>query len=303
MKKCIISIILLLDMQLMADGLLSENSRNLSQREWHSVSLAKEWLNNGNKSFRGKDGSVSFLFGATMPRVIVAPLRITDIQFQKGEKIMDVQLGDTTRWMTSPSISGEKENQISHLLLKTTDVGLETTLFVSTNRRTYHMNLFSRKYEYMPIVDFKYKDEINKKWEEYNNHFQNQERLKRETKTLKVTSYLSKNIDNLDFDYSIIGDASWKPTRVYNDGIKTYIQMPKSMLYNEAPIFMVLDQNDNNQLVNYRLKENTYVVDKLFNKGMLIIGVGDNQEKIKIERKSSSKSNSINLWEDNNEND
>lgn len=295
------SIILLFSTQLMADEILSDNSRELSQREWHSVSLAKEWLNNGNKSFRGQDGSVSFLFGATMPRIIVAPLRITDIQFQKGEKIMDIQLGDTTRWMTSPSISGEGKNQVSHLLLKTTDVGLETTLFVSTNRRTYHMSLFSRKYEYMPIVSFKYKDEINKKWERYRNHFQNQERIQKEATTLNVTSKLSKNINNLDFDYNIKGDASWKPTRVYNDGIKTYIQMPKNMLFNEAPIFMVLDQSDNNQLVNYRLKENNYIVDKLFNKGILIIGVGDEQEKISIERKGSPRSNIISIWEDEDE--
>jgi len=301
MKKYVISIVLLLTAQLQADEILSDNSRELSQREWHSVSLSKEWLNNGNKSFRGTDGSVSFLFGATMPRVVVAPLKITDIQFQKGEKIMDVQLGDTTRWMTSPSISGEGNNQVSHLLLKTTDVGLETTLFVSTNRRTYHMNLFSRKHEYMPIVAFKYKDEINKKWENYNNHFEKQAQRQKASTQLQVSPKISKNIDNLDFDYSIIGDASWKPTRVYNDGIKTYIQMPKSMIYNEAPIFLVLDQNNNDQLVNYRLTENNYIVDKLFNQGILIIGVGDDQEKIRIERKGASRSNIISIWEDDNE--
>jgi len=161
MKKIMVSSLLLISSYGMADDLLADNSRSLSQRELHSITLAKEWLDNGNKSFRGEDGSVSFLYGATMPRIIVAPLKITDIQFQVGEKIKDVQLGDTTRWMTSPSISGDGKNQISHLLVKTTDVGLETTLFVSTNKRTYHMNLFSRKYEYMPIVGFKYKDEIN----------------------------------------------------------------------------------------------------------------------------------------------
>jgi type IV secretion system protein VirB9 len=203
--------------------------------------------------------------------------------------------------MTSPSLSGEGENQVSHLLLKTTDVGLETTLFISTNRRTYHMNLFSRKHEYMPIVAFKYKDEINKKWESYNNHFEKQEQVKKASTQLQVSSKISKNMNNLDFDYNIKGDASWKPTRVYNDGIKTYIQMPKSMLFNEAPIFMVLDQSNNNQLVNYRLKENNYIVDKLFNKGILIIGVGDDQEKISIERKGLAASNIINIWEDDDE--
>ena len=272
----------------MAESILSENSRTLSQRELHSISLAKEWLENGNKSFRGEDGSISFLYGATMPRVVVAPLKITDIQFQMGEEIKDVQLGDTTRWMISPSISGDEKSQVSHLLIKTTDVGLETTLFVSTNRRTYHMNLFSRKYEYMPIIRFKYKDEINKKWDAYNNHFEQikeDKKIQKDAKKFKITSDLSKNIDSLDFDYSIEGEASWKPVRVYNDGIKTYIQMPNSMKYQEAPIFMVLDKGDRNKLVNYRLKENSYIVDKLFQKGMLIIGVGKNQEKITIIKK------------------
>jgi type IV secretion system protein VirB9 len=285
--------------QVIADDLLSENGRNLSQREWHSISLAKEWINNGNKSFRGEDGSVSFLYGATMPRVIVAPLKITDIQFQVGEEIKDVQLGDTTRWMTSPSISGDGNNQISHLLIKTTDVGLETTLFVSTNKRTYHMNLFSRKYEYMPIVGFKYRDDVNKKWNAYNDHFKKEKKIKKESKSFKITSALSINIDSLDFEYTIEGETDWKPIRVYNDGIKTYIQMPSSMKYQEAPIFMVLDKGDNNQLVNYRLKENNYIIDKLFKKGILILGVGSNQEKITISKNGTEQS--TDLWEENND--
>jgi type IV secretion system protein VirB9 len=299
MKRLTLGTFLLLSSQIMADDLLSENGRSLSQREWHSISLAKEWINNGNKSFRGEDGSVSFLYGATMPRIIVAPLKITDIQFQIGEEIKDVQLGDTTRWMTSPSISGDGENQVSHLLVKTTDVGLETTLFVSTNKRTYHMNLFSRKYEYMPIVGFKYREDINKKWDAYNSHFKEERKIKKESKNFQITTTLSKNIDNLDFEYTITGEASWKPIRIYNDGIKTYIQMPNSMKYQEAPIFMVLDKEENNQLVNYRLKENNYIIDKLFKKGVLILGVGSNQEKITISKNGTQQS--TNLWEDNDE--
>jgi type IV secretion system protein VirB9 len=75
--------------------------------------------------------------------------------------------------------------------------------------------------------------------------------------------------------------------------------MPSSMKYSEAPIFMVLDKGDNNQLVNYRLKENNYIVDKLFKKGMLIIGVGEDQEKIIITQKGLKQS--TNLWGDDDE--
>ena len=92
------------------------------------------------------------------------------------------------------------------------------------------------------------------------------------------------NIENLNFNYKIKGIASWKPLRVYNNGVKTYISMPSTMKHNEAPILMVLDTHSNKQLVNYRLKDNTFIVDKIFDSAVLIVGVGIDQQKITIER-------------------
>ena len=281
------------------NNILSEHNPDLSTREWHSISLAKEWMNNGNKSFRGEDGSITFLYGATMPRIISAPLRITDIQLQAGEQIKDVQIGDSTRWMITPSISGSKPHEVSHLIIKPTDVGLETTLVILTNRRTYHLNLLSRRTEYMPIVSFRYKSEINKKWSAYQEYFQTQAKEEKKAKVVQVTSTLIRNIEDLDFNYKLIGETSWKPVRVYNDGIKTYIEMNESISFQEAPILMVLDSHDNTQLVNYRLKENKYIVDKLFNKAILVIGVGDNQEVITIQRNNTKQQNSTSqIWEE-----
>lgn len=299
-KKTLYGLLILNSVALFANNkILSEDNPDLSTREWHSVSLAKEWMNNGNKSFRGEDGSITFLYGATMPRIVTAPLRLTDIQLQAGEQIKDVQIGDSTRWMITPSISGSKPHEVSHLMIKPTDVGLETTLVILTNRRTYHLNLLSRRTEYMPIVSFRYKSEINKKWSAYQEHFQTQAKEAKKAKTVQVTSTLVRNIDDLDFNYKLIGETSWKPLRVYNDGIKTYIEMPESMSFQEAPILMVLDSHDNTQLVNYRLKENKYIVDKLFNQAMLMIGVGDDQESITIQRNNAKQQNSTHqTWEE-----
>jgi len=302
MKNALYTLLFLSTISLFANNhILSQNNPNLSKREWHSVSLSKEWMNNGNKSFRGEDGSVTFLHGATMPRIVAAPLRLTDIQLQAGEQIKDVQIGDSTRWMITPSISGTKPHEVSHLMIKPTDVALETTLVILTNRRTYHLNLLSRRTEYMPIVAFKYKDEINQKWSAYKQHFESQDRAAKKNKTLKVTSTLHRNVEDLDFNYELIGETSWKPARVYNDGVKTYIEMPEVMQYQEAPILMVLDSDDNTQLVNYRLKENKYIVDKLFNQAILIIGVGDSQESITIQRQSENRADTNLIWEDINE--
>ena len=92
------------------------------------------------------------------------------------------------------------------------------------------------------------------------------------------------DINNLNFNYEIEGDVEWKPIRVYNDGIKTFIQMPKDMSVQEAPALLVLDNSSNKNLVNYRLKEDKYIVDKLFDTAIPLLGVGDDQESITIQR-------------------
>ncbi|EKC4924970.1 TrbG/VirB9 family P-type conjugative transfer protein, partial [Campylobacter coli] len=90
--------------------------------------------------------------------------------------------------------------------------------------------------------------------------------------------------------YSVEGNAPFKPLRIYNDGIKTYIQMPKNLKFYEAPALMILDSSNEKQIVNYRLKYDTFIVDRLFNKAILLSNVGSKQEKIKI-TKHSNKAN------------
>lgn len=258
----------------------------LSPKEQHSLELAQEWIDKDIKSFTGKDGAVNFIFGATMPSVVSAPLRITDIQLEPGEYIKDVQVGDAVRWQLSTSISGSGDALVSHIIVKPIDPNIETTLMISTDRRVYHLNLTSKKNEYMPIVGFTFPSDLKKSLTKYHEELAQIKSQKQfEVKPGETPSY--GNIDSLSFDYRLSGDnPSWKPIRVYNDGIKTYIQMPKTMLFNEAPVLMVLDSSGDKQMVNYRLLEDRFVVDKLFDKAVLFMDIGGNQEAVIIENKS-----------------
>lgn len=263
-----------------ANEYLNPKNPYLNKKEKHSLALAKQWLNKDIKSYRGKNGRVNFIYGTTMPSIITAPLRISDIELQAGEIVKDIQIGDTTRWIISLSTSGPTNNLISHVIIKPTDVNLKTTIAIFTDRRTYHLNLVSRKRDYMPIVGFDYVGDINNALNKYKNAISQ----KNENSKFNVYDKKITKIDNLDFDYSIEGISEWKPVRVYNDGIKTYIQMPKEMQFKEAPILMVLDNADKNQIVNYRLKNDKFIVDKLFNKAVLMLGVGSDQQIVKIEK-------------------
>jgi type IV secretion system protein VirB9 len=59
---------------------------------------------------------------------------------------------------------------------------------------------------------------------------------------------------------------------VFDDGLKTYIQMADGMKAGEAPALFIKDDGQVN-LVNYRVKDNYYVVDRIFNQAELRNGV------------------------------
>src|SRR2546425_13228630 len=90
-----------------------------------------------------------------------------------------------------------------------------------------------------------------------------------------------------NFNYQIDGDdVPWKPVRVFDDGTHVYIQMPQAMRVTEAPALLVQTRTGDAALVNYRLRQPYYVVDKLFETALLITGVGDHQDRVTIRRAS-----------------
>lgn len=259
---------------------------NLTEKEKKDLAIAQKWVNAQTTTISGNNGDVIFLYGSSMPSIVTAPLRLTNISLESGEVIKDVQCGDTVRWIISLSISGEEPNMVSHVIVKPVDKDLQTTLDIMTNRRVYKLNLISQLKDFMPGISFNYPGNIANTLESYKKQMKEKSEAKNFDKT--KDDVIPSNIDNLDFGYTVEGDAEFKPLRVFNDGIKTYVQMPKNMKFYEAPVLMILDtKSDENQIVNYRLKVDTYVVDRLFNKAVLISNVGDKQEKITITKKSN----------------
>ena len=104
-------------------------------------------------------------------------------------------------------------------------------------------------------------------------------------------SFTKANFDfdpeELRFDYSIKGDTpNWRPTRVFDDGQKIYIEFPKGLAVSEAPPLFITYGDDNiGKLVNYRVKGEFYIVDRLFDFAELRLGEKD-QTVVRIERES-----------------
>jgi type IV secretion system protein VirB9 len=52
----------------------------------------------------------------------------------------------------------------------------------------------------------------------------------------------------------------------------------------QAPAFVILGQDGKGELVNYRVKDQLYVVDRLFDHAQLILGSGKKAQKVEISR-------------------
>ena len=276
----------------LADQFFNKTNPTLTAQERAGVNISKKWDSAiGSNPTLGKDGSVRFQFGAAQPSIVCAVLQVCDVELQPGEQVNSLHLGDTIRWTIEPAVTGAGQNEVQHLIIKPLDVGLETTLIVTTNRRTYHMRLRSHRTEFMPRVTFAYPAEMAARWAALKKREVQQEAQQRQVNTIPATG---EYLGNLNFNYSISGNAPWKPVRVYNDGIKTIIQMPAAMAQTEAPTLLVvrkdggLFKDAEEVLVNYRVQGDRYIVDTIFDKAVMVIGVGSSQDRITIEKGKSS---------------
>lgn len=249
----------------------------LTPSEQQALKIAQDWQARSATQLTpvpGPDGAIQFLYGAVQPSIVCAVMQVTDIELQPGEQINNINIGDSARWLVEPAVTGAGVAEVQHIVIKPMDVGLETSLMVTTNRRTYHFRLKSHKTQYMPKISFIYPDAVEQRFLA----LKERQKEEKEKNTIPETQ---EYLGNLDFDYRISGSAPWKPVRVYNDGTKTIIQMPPKMRQTEAPSLLVMN-NDGEALVNYRLQGDRFIVDQLFEKAMLIAGVGSKQTKITI---------------------
>jgi len=258
-----------------------------NQNEAGAVALSRDLQRRRLTPARGNDGSVRFVFGQATPTVVCSPLRICVINLEPGEIVEDVIAGDTARWKISPSVSGTGADRTYHAVLKPTDVGLATNLMISTDRRVYHLTLKSAKRDYMPAISFEYPENEAARWRKLRQQEQARQDLAQAQREKGRLTGIGLNVEDLNFNYSISSEFHWKPLRVFDDGVKTYIELPPAVVSREAPIVLT-DGNRSDEVVNYRLKENRYIIDQIADRIYLVHGVGRNQERITITRASAA---------------
>jgi P-type conjugative transfer protein TrbG len=219
------------------------------------------------------------------PPIDCEPLRTSDIQLQPGETITDVAIGDSERWMATPASSGDPRNPVPHLAVKPQAPGIQTNLTIYTTKHIYHMLLRSRGGHAVQEVEFYYPEELMTAMKTADSAAKTQQDAAADPpgddsgNVVKVA-----NVDpaQLNFAYTVGGaNVPWKPIRAFDDGSHMYIQMPPGMKSSEAPALLV-NAGSGSQMVNYRVKGNYYVVDRLVTDAILVSGVGRDQDRVTI---------------------
>ena len=176
--------------------------------------------------------------------------QVSDIALQPGERLISVSAGDTARWIVSDTSSGEGTSAQVHILIKPVLKDISTNLVIATDRRTYHLELHATEATYMASLSWIYPNA-------------GIEALRGPAVTQNsVTPDLA--LDRVKFRYHITGEAPWKPVQVFDDGKKVYIRFPSGLAQGEAPPLFIIGDDGKPALVNYRVKGETYIVDRLF---------------------------------------
>ncbi len=210
-------------------------------------------------------------------QVYTAPGAVTDVALQAGETLISVAAGDTVRWVIGDTTSGSGTEKRTHILVKPFAAGLATNLVITTDRRSYHLQLAATSRTAMAALSWTYPaDQLIA--------------LRRAAEATAAAAPIAEglSVDSLNFTYSVSGDRpAWRPLRAFDDGKQTFIEFPASLTVGEAPPLFVVGPAGEAELVNYRVRGRYYVVDRIFDAAELRLGT-KKQQIVRIERVADS---------------
>lgn len=274
-----------------------ERPPQLRKIDESAIELAKAYDNASSapRPYMQNNGRINFYWGTMNPRLVCRPLRLTDIELEPGEQVKNMHISDTARWSVSTAWSGGLEALVTHVIVKPQIPDIAANLLIHTNMRTYSIELVSiAEGQYMPFVGFIYPEipeatrtEDEEAWQRLLQQYNLANNLKsaNDEKSRIQNARLADPADiNLNYKIKVTQGnkkVAWKPTQAYDANGKTYIVMPPKMQITEAPTFFI-KANGREKLANYRVEGNLYIVDRIFDIGILQIG----KDRVAIYRKN-----------------
>ncbi len=203
-------------------------------------------------------------------QVYAAPGQITDIALEAGESLTGsgpIAAGDTARWIIGDTESGSGVTRRVHVLVKPSRAGITTNLVITTDRRTYMLELRSGEKPYMPAVAWAYPRPAGGPGQAV-------------PARPVIPAVAARN-----YRYGLTGgNPPWKPLAVYDDGRHVYVEFPRGIVQGEMPPLFVIGPEGEAQIANSRIHQHILIVDRLFGAAELRLGSSDKQQTVRIVR-------------------
>lgn len=217
--------------------------------------------------------------------IVTSPKAITDFRLKPGESITGSPIvnNDSTSWQFTMGTSVENGETIQHLFIKPTTVGLDTSMIVLTDQRTYYFRIASFANSYMTALRFNYPVDSGEGYflaEDYDEYV-------KDTSSISDESIYKLDLSTADYNYTIKkvrGTPVWMPQNVFSDNTKTYIQLPVSILSTDDLPSVYIVKNNEESLVNYRIIGNIYQLDTVITSSQSILLKSGEKEQVKITR-------------------
>ena len=205
-------------------------------------------------------------------QVYAAVGQITTIALEPGERLSGagpIAAGDTARWIIGDTESGAGANARVQILVKPTRPDISTNLVVTTDRRSYMIELHARDSLYMPAVAWVYPATP----------------ATRRPSAPTAPVIPAQSARNYRYGLQVQGDSPpWRPVSVFDDGRRVYVVFLRGIVQGEMPPIFVLGSNGEPQIVNSRIHQNILIVDRLFGAAELRLGSGKRQQVVRIVR-------------------
>lgn len=217
--------------------------------------------------------------------VLSKPKAVTHLQFATDEMLQSVAAGDTAQWELTPTKNRK------NLFIKPKFEGIETSMTVITDKRTYQFVLRSTSdgKKWYQRVSWLYSSSLVLEQDALLESQPNaplpaalpepvapggirplQSKVNPPPVNQGGGGASTLKLDSLRFTYKVDGEAAFKPTQVFDDGKFTYLRMPQDV--QELPALFAVIEGQEYSLVNYTVDGSYIVAQRLLDSAVLKLG-------------------------------
>lgn len=231
--------------------------------------------------------------------IYATPRRIVDVRLQPGEQILSANAGDTLNWRLEPTLSGAGDSRTVHLFIKPIADESDTNLVVTTDQRTYNLELRVAQAgkPFHHSVSWTYPDDQRA---ELRSRIEALHQVGRRPRPgepngpdvagrYTVVGNPAESVDEalarLNFGWTVEDGKGqwWLPKEIYDDGARVVLRFAPDITRRQMPVLSLLTDDNQIEIVNYIQNGTALIVPYLFDRAMLYMS-GDPRERVIIAR-------------------